>query len=468
MNVPWYYASKGERFGPLAWEKIRQAVDEKSLGPDDLIWTPAFGKEWRKAETMTGLFPPPEPPPVSPPSTADEGEAHHTKAGSITEIERAVEALLQKEPFQSPFASTDTTAETADQTKTAVNCRKAFSQAWMLTKRLVFETFSFRRWFFLSLCVMLMMLNPPNPFAGFISNDADSSSAKQINRLGLNDIVESGIFKFSVPIDEESRKQFEDQLSKDWATPVGAAMRETAVATHKWFANAEHRHHLLFGILGIIFVYGIGTWFSARGNAMFLARLYRPDAIIFSTWIEADKPSGALFRGMMAIRLISLTVFLLILHHACGALAALPAELAVPEKIVHNIIGSLALVLIADRLLMGFVKDFVTPHVLLTTPKFFTAFVIALQSTGFWFVRYLFLLSIAYFALGTLVVIMGIVFGIGVQLASVLVFTSPLFGALLTLPLHLIRRFWALDIVFQLHPSLRMAMPRAKIIRIVK
>lgn len=468
MNVPWYYASKGERFGPLAWEKIRQAVDEKSLGPDDLIWTPAFGKAWRKAETMTGLFPPPEPPPVSPPSASSEGEAGDAKTGSTAEIERAVEALLQKEVLKSPFASTDKTAEAVDQTDIAVNCRKALSQAWELTSRLVFETFSFRRWFFLSLCVMLMMLNPPNPFAGFMSTDADSPSTKQIDGLGLNDVANSGIFNLTMPLDEKSRKAFESEILDDWAPKIGAAMRETAVATQQWFANAEHRHHLLFGILGAIFVYGIGIWFSARGNAMFLARLYRPDAIIFSTWIEADKPAGALFRGMMVIRLISLSVFLLIMHHAIVSLAALPADVVVPVRMTTNIIRNLALIMIADRMIMGFIKDFVTPHVLLTTPKFFTAFLIAVQSTGVWFIRYLFLLSIAYLGIGTLVVLTGLVFGIGVQLASVLVFASPLFGALLTLPLHLIRRFWTLNIVFQLHPSLRMAVPRAKLIRIVK
>lgn len=469
MNVPWYYASKGERFGPVAWEEIRKAVDEKSLTPDDFIWTPAFGKKWRKAETMTGLFPPPEPPPAPPAEgKSAETEPINAKTDSTEDIERVADSLFKKEVLKSPFAPNSETTETVGETKSSVNCSHAFLQAWELTKRLVFVTFSFRRWFFLSLCVMLTMLNPPNPFSGFISNDPDSPSARQINRLKLNEVAESGVFSFTMPLDEESRRTFENQLSKDWRTQIGSAMRETAVATQNWFASAEHRHHLLIALFGVIFIYAVGIWFSARGNAMFLARLYRPDAIIFATWIEADKPAKALFRGMMAIRLISLTAFLLIIYRAIVSLDALPPDLAVPGRLVHSVLRNLVLVLTADRLIMGFIKDFVTPHVLLTTPNFFTAFMIALQSTGYWFFRYLGLLAIAYFGLGTLVVLTGLVFGIGIQLASVLLFTSPLFGSLLTLPIHLIRRFWTLNIVFQLHPALRMAIPHTKIVRIGK
>lgn len=465
MNVPWYYASNGERFGPVAWEEIRQAVDEKSLGPHDLVWSPAFGKEWRKAATLTGLFPPPEPPPTAP----NEEETEGVKTAPSEDIERAVEELFQKQLAQSPFATGSESVESYDKAQhVQVNCRKAFFQAWEHTKRLIFTTFSFRRWLFLSLCVMLTLLNPQNPFAGFMSTEADNPSAKQINRLGLDEVAKSGIFKFQVPLDEESRKQFENQLSSDWATQIGSAMRETAIAVNTWFSNNEHRHHLLFAVFGIIFIYAIGIWFSARGSAMFLARLYRPDALIFATWIEADKPAGALFRGMMAIRLISLVAFLVAIRHAVVTLAALPPDLAVPQKLVLNIIRNIALIVLADKWVMGYVKDFVTPHVLLTTPKFFSAFKIALQSTGVWFIRYLLLLSIAYSALGTLLALTGVLFGMGVQFASVLIFTSPFFGALLTLPIHLIRRLWTLHIVFQLHPTLRKSMPLTKLIRVIK
>ena len=46
-----------------------KAVEDGRLGPDDYIWSPSFGTEWRKASTMTGLFPPPEPPPPFAPAS---------------------------------------------------------------------------------------------------------------------------------------------------------------------------------------------------------------------------------------------------------------------------------------------------------------------------------------------------------------------------------------------------------------
>ena len=59
--VVWYYAKGGERRGPMPWSEFRDAARAGAFGPDDLVWTPGYGAEWRKASTLETLFPPPKP-----------------------------------------------------------------------------------------------------------------------------------------------------------------------------------------------------------------------------------------------------------------------------------------------------------------------------------------------------------------------------------------------------------------------
>ena len=59
--VVWYYAKGGERRGPMPWSEFRDAARAGAFGPDDLVWTPGYGAEWRRASTLDALFPPPAP-----------------------------------------------------------------------------------------------------------------------------------------------------------------------------------------------------------------------------------------------------------------------------------------------------------------------------------------------------------------------------------------------------------------------
>lgn len=458
MNVPWYYAVNGERKGPLSWNQILTAVQEGRLSPEHYIWSPAFGTAWRKAGTLTGLFPPPEgPPPTMPPNDAEPGPPP---------LEKELEAMIEADTPVSPFAETPSTDETAPGAGPleGVQCLKSLSRAWTHATRMLFTAFAFRRWFFLSLCVMLTQLNPPNPIAGLLSGNTDERTARHIDRLGLQTVAESGIFNWSLPVDPAGRPELGGEGASDWPARLGGAMRDTAVATQAWMTHRGHRMHVITLLGVIVLVYAIGIWFTSRGHAMLLSRLYRPDALIFSTWIEADRAAKVLFKGMMIIRLVSILIFTLALHHAISALAALPADVAVPNAHVFSMLRTFTLIIVADQIIMGFVRDFVTPHLVLGTPRFSNAFTLALSQTGLWYIRYLLLLFAAYSLLVMLLSLSLPIFG----MALMMVFLSPLVGAMLTLPLHLLRRLWTLDIVFQLNPGLRSAVPKNRLIRIIK
>ncbi len=70
--MAWYYAKNGERQGPVEETELHNLVNAGTIAPDDLVWTPEFGNDWRAARDVPGLIfpllrsvqPPPPPPPV--------------------------------------------------------------------------------------------------------------------------------------------------------------------------------------------------------------------------------------------------------------------------------------------------------------------------------------------------------------------------------------------------------------------
>ena len=55
MTDEWYYARKGERFGPVPLAKVKSLADQGWLMPDDLVWRPGMA-DWRPAASVKGLF----------------------------------------------------------------------------------------------------------------------------------------------------------------------------------------------------------------------------------------------------------------------------------------------------------------------------------------------------------------------------------------------------------------------------
>jgi hypothetical protein len=55
MTDEWYYARKGERFGPVPLAKVKSLADKGWLMPDDLVWRPGM-TDWRPAVSVKGLF----------------------------------------------------------------------------------------------------------------------------------------------------------------------------------------------------------------------------------------------------------------------------------------------------------------------------------------------------------------------------------------------------------------------------
>ena len=53
----WHFARNGKTVGPIEKYELVDRAARGEFGPDDLVWHPDFGTEWRPARTVDGLFP---------------------------------------------------------------------------------------------------------------------------------------------------------------------------------------------------------------------------------------------------------------------------------------------------------------------------------------------------------------------------------------------------------------------------
>lgn len=52
----WHFARNGKTNGPMEKLELVERAHRDEFGPDDLVWHPDFGPEWRPARTVDGLF----------------------------------------------------------------------------------------------------------------------------------------------------------------------------------------------------------------------------------------------------------------------------------------------------------------------------------------------------------------------------------------------------------------------------
>lgn len=456
MSVAWYFSVNAVPTGPLTWEELRQSAATGKFGSEDFVWSSGSGSEWRKASTIESLFPKPDPSPPPLPPPGDTAAAPRPRDPIAIEIV----------PIASPFAAPGAAAAEPDGGRPAVKCLQALATGWRETHRVLFSEFSFRRWFLFALCIMFTQLYQQNPLALLSPSSRRGGNDKRIERLGLQEVAESGVFKLQ-DVFAAMTAEGPDKLSSIEAlTLFGTAARETSNALVKWFGETRDYGSLAAVGAVLFFVFAIGVWFSARGFVMFFTRLYVPDSPLFATWIEGDAAARTLFRGLFWIRLVFKAVQLVLAIAAIQALAAVPLDVPVPIELCSQIVGGALLFWLGDVLLMGYVTDFVIPLVVLENRKFVPAFFAALRISGLWLFRYLALLAGVFAAVMTLLMGVGAFFGITLAIAMLIML--PFFSTLLLLPLHMLRRLWSLNIVFMLRPELRKAVPEIKAIRILK
>ena len=157
MENIWYYVLNTMRHGPVSFDELRALAASGALKPADLVWQPAFGAEWRKAEQIDGLF---ETPPSPPPS--------------------------QEWPEASPAPLTGVTGSRP-------SCLAAMSQAFDRMVTLLFRPFIIERWCSIGFCAWLAYLGTQSGGGNFNTKPSEPSFAalKQEVDRGLDALFTS-------------------------------------------------------------------------------------------------------------------------------------------------------------------------------------------------------------------------------------------------------------------------------------
>lgn len=432
MNVVWYYSVKGVRTGPVEWSVLRDAIREGKVGPDDYVWTPGYGSEWRKASTFSHLFPNPE------------GEAKSTEEPRAKEPPTE-EIPAPREPGErSPFAPREPDGRKPER----VRVYAAYSQAFRNLCTVLFAPFSFLRYIAFALATFLCVLGSQSELRTLVASSQGANN-RPWERLELGDVYESPLFGFANRWTDGRGALRPDAAAKqeEMLADLGNSLRDFSRRMIAWSNGKAGSHAGILCFIGILLAIlaALCAWFSARGRLLLIAQLYRRDAPVFFTWVRIRRTSGLYFRALFFIRLAFAVVYASYALHYVVRFASIPDAEAVAPGLLAEFVFIGSAISLFELILGGFIRDFVTPHLLLGKPSFRVAFGTAVRDLGFWFVRYLLLLWL----------FSGIVAVLLVPLLTL----SPLLFSLAAAPFFLWRSLWALGIVFRRHPDLRYSVP---------
>ena len=416
-------ALAGDDDGEHHGNEIRDAAARGHLTAEALVWTAAFGTEWRKASTLTGLFPPPAPEPI-------------------------ILKPADDEPPAPPFATTPEPSAAYDKSApVSVNPFALLVASWYYMRNLIFGIAPLRRWLMLSLCVMMTLMAPLSENLRI----ADGKLPPKAEQYGLTTVLTTGLF---APDFDLTSQTFVNRLVADPLAILADPLRETAYALRSW----KHTTQFFPAIAKIgafaLLMFLLWVWFYSRGTIMVIARIFSPDAPMYITWNAASKASAALFRGLLCVKIALYAVAGWGLYHDLARLAALPTDAPVPSAPVAVFLLRLCVFFAADAWLNSFTSDFVAPRMALASKTYSKAFISALLSLRLWYLGYLLALAsfwtIVLFASAFALAVFG-----GGFIALLMLLKTPLSGALLALPLFVWRRIWTLEISFALNPELK-------------
>lgn len=454
--VAWYYAKDGERRGPMPWDELRAAARAGAFGPGDLVWTPGYGAEWRKASALETLFPPPKPAPDAPPGPGERdapaaGGAAAPAAGDPLPAGPSVRVVLRD---RSPFEPETPDHRAPDPRP---SCLFSLRTALANTRVVLLRPFSLGRWLAFSVAVLLMLLGAQSEWS--LVPAASPTLRATAESAGLGAVLESRLFTLPERWSGAFRRGLVQADYAPLADDLGESLRDASARAVAWARGARARDRLaVFGgaaLLLLVFC-AMRAWFLARSWTLFVERVYRRDEPMLLSWLDARVPSRAIFRGVLAWRLALLALHAAAFGWAIVSLSRLPEGGAGADALASAAL-LVAAPLLADALAMGFLRDFAVPRVVLLRRTFGAAVREALAALGAWYLRYLLLLGALALAVW-LVLGQALALVLGAALAGLPSLMLVAFAALAT-PWQLLRCLWSLDLFFRLCPQARALVP---------
>ena len=445
MSVVWYWAEGGRREGPLDWAALREAAREGTFTPEAWIWTPGYGKAWRKASTIAeNLFPKKEEPAAAQAPDA----ATPAFGGDAAAAGRRPLPLAERSPF------TPRVGETGSPRKVVATRSLLIALANM--RVVLFRPFSFVRYLLFSIPVLMAWVGFSTGGPAFPLAPVPEAQSARLRSLGL-DAVAAPFAEFFEKRSGDLAAPFAMANPESFAPDLATAMQRSSSALVAWFGRPGGLALSIAGLLAVFAFCAVSSWFFARAWALLFERVYRRDESASSAWLASARPAATLFRGLFALRAAFLVVEVMVFACAVHFFASLPEGTATGRHAMTCVLA-IAAIEMAGSVASGIVRDFALPLVSLRGMAFRPALSAALRSLGWWFLRYLAISApfmAAAQALSALLVLA--VFGIvGVGGGSAL---FSLAFSLAAAPWFLVHRLWSLDICFDLDPSLRTEVP---------
>lgn len=476
-SVVWFYSVKGNVSTPHTWEELCIAVKEQKLGPEDLVWTKAFGREWRKASTLEGLF-------CTNDASAEGVEKKiEEDSSSIIQEEEGGFASQKSEEFEKEFAEQDKFEQQTDNNASNQSFYTPRGVAvWLGLKRAYYgmvnilftSPFNIMRWLPIAVALFLatqmssnFMLNA---MSALFAEDGQIVSKLHENskELGIpDDFYSSGVFSsewknnyehlntFILEVQEKnlSHEEMSKQLIGIYSKLI-IGVGETTNYIWNWIISFSGATTFLMMFL-TVFAMKMGLfWFGARGKFIAMARCYNPTEPFGVTWRSVASASNRFFRMLLVVELLTSIVYLI----ASFMFIKYVANAYVSEQLTVEGFCSKMLMLMMLYLLLMFVKyylhNFVALPVLLEkqrlTPKYI------FKGFGFWILRFGVIYLILFMSLQYLVGVVGAL--VGANLIK-MIFAMPITGQLLALPIFVVNLLWTMDISVQMRPELAKLRP---------
>ncbi len=452
MNVIWYYAVAGKVSGPVEWAVLRDAVKSGAVGQDDLVWTPGYGSEWKKASVLGLVAPPPtEENPSAEAGAADVKSGPDAGNAAGPDAGTAADGTDEDDVEKSVFMPED-----QDCSDIAPNPNPSVVHAFFAGSNSVWSLltspFSFRRWLSFSIAVLMIAFGAlfgTFSFSAVADVFNGPAHGKIIERLELTDVARSDLWTFrkrwnAELADMASRKTPDDSVMMKMADDAVASVRDVSKRVAAWWRGGDPslRGGVIAGVaLMLLLSAYIRSWLIARGRMLAMAHIYRRDAILLLSWDATRRPSAVLAGALFVLNALFSAANAAILRHGLKTFAF---DASADSGTLLGFAFAFAAVAVVRAVAVSFTLDFVSPRVLLEKTDFGTACARALKSLGGWFVRYMLLLEVYTFACELLLA----------PLARSLVFFT-----LVSMPFVMLRVMWALMIVFEIDPSLCKLLP---------
>lgn len=475
-SVIWYYSVNGKTSSPHTWEELCTAVKENKVGPNDLVWTSAFGREWRKASTLEGLFtrPKEEDPKIS--ENTDNSKDDFDSV-QIEEQSDNVHVDDASEDFFENPSEVNNNQQWQQQyyyLRKRVGIRLGLKRAYRGMLNVLFVSpFNILRWIPFALAFFLasqlsvdVVSNAQQAIASGDSSIVQKFSQKSAKLKMPEGFFNTGVFSQEFQNDykalnklvEETQKnknQNQDELSTKAFSIYGKLLNnigETSYYLWGWMRTPTGGSTVLFVSIFIFCIKLMMMWFGSKGKFIAMARCYNPTEPFGLTWRRVASSSNRFFR-MVALfefvfSLMSFVMFILFVRYLANGYVF--NTLSVSSVILLGFVAMIVFSIMS--FIKSYLRNFVALPILLENERLTFGYIF--KGLGLWVVRYGIIYSLIFFLFQSLLVIIAYGF-VPLQLLLML----PVTRELMVLPIYLTKLLWTMDITVQIRPELARKRP---------